>query len=119
MIGSINLNTVKVKEVVGAYYKDYKNVVVFFKEICEKERTGIVVSHTEEIQNSVSVVLDEELEIEDLKEIFTYLFKNKGYVTENVRLNTKTCGSGYGEYIRLDSIDVRFKSKEKVKQKNL
>lgn len=119
MIGTVVLDNEKIKEVVGAYYKDYKNVCVNLTCVNRKENTGIVITHTEQIKNNVNVNLQEELEIKDLQEIFTDLFKNLGYVATNIRLNHKHSGSGYGESTKLEGIVVSLNKLEKVKQKTL
>ena len=119
MIGTVVLDNEKIKEVVGAYYKDYKNVCVNLKSVNGKENTGIVVTHTEQIKDNINLNLEEELEIEDLQKIFTDLFKNFGYVATNIKLGHKHSGSGYGESIKLEGIVVSLNKLEKVKQKTL
>ena len=119
MIGNVTLNREEIKKFIIDYFSDYKDINVYFKETCAKTGTGIVVSHSHETKNGSTIKLNEELEIDDVKEIFTNVFSNEGYVATNVYLDTKRIGDGYGECIELQSIKVSLHKKEKVKQKTL
>ena len=93
MIGTVNLNRDEIKKFMLDYFAGYKDIKVYFKEPCG--------------------------ETEDIKEIFTNVFKEKGYEAAYVDLDTKQNGEGYGEYTSLERIKVQLHKKEKVKQKNL
>ena len=119
MIGNVTLNREEIKKFIIDYFSDYKDIKVYLKEPCGKTGTGIVVSYSHEIKNGASIKIEEELEIDDVKEIFTNVFSNEGYVATNVYLDTKRIGDGYGECIELQSMKVSLHKKEKVKQKTL
>jgi len=119
MIGTVTLNREEIKKFIIDYFSDYKDIKVYFKETSIKTGTGIVVSHSHETKNGSKVKLSEELEIDDVKELFTNVFKEKGYEATNVYLDTKQNGEGYGEYTSLERIKVQLHKKEKVKQKTL
>ena len=119
MIGTVNLNRDEIKKFMLDYFAGYKDIKVYFKEPCGKTGTGIVVSYSHEIKNGASIKIEEELETEDIKELFTNVFKEKGYEATNVYLDTKQNGEGYGEYTSLERIKVQLHKKEKVKQKTL
>ena len=119
MIGTVILKKEEIKKFIIDYYDNYENANVYFKETNLKTGTGIVVSHTHKTKNGSVIKLEEELEIADVKEIFTNVFKEKGYVATNVHLDTKRTGEGYGEYTYLHAVRVELHKKEKVKQKTL
>lgn len=119
MIGTVNLNRDEIKKFITDYFAGYKDIKVYFKETCAKTGTGIVVSHSHETKNGSTIKLNEELEIDDVKEIFTNVFSSEGYVSTHVSLDTRQIGDGYGECIELQSIKVQLHKKEKVKQKTL
>lgn len=119
MIGTVTLNREEIKKFIIDYFSDYKDIKVYFKETSIKTGTGIVVSHFHETKNGSKVKLSEELEIDDVKEIFTNVFSDEGYVATNVYLDTRHTGDGYGECVELQSIKVQLHKKEKEKQKAL
>ena len=69
MIGNVTLNREEIKKFIIDYFSDYKDIKVYFKETCAKTGTGIVVSHSHETKNGSTIKLNEELEIDDVKEI--------------------------------------------------
>lgn len=118
MTGNVVLSKEQIKKVLKEYYKNkYGNCSVLIKEVRdENELTGIIISHKYIVSSNIEIDLEEELSIEDLKEVFSDIFSNSDYVADHVYLDTHVSGSGFTEFLNLNSVNIILK-KHKVKCK--
>lgn len=119
MVGNVILDKEQIKKVLKEYYIDrYDDCTVLIKDVRdEKELTGIVISHKHKVNSNTYVTLEEELSIEDLKEIFSDIFNNAGYVAEYVYLDTYEKANGIFTSLILKNIGITL-HKQKVKCKS-
>ena len=120
MIGKLILKKEDIKDYLEYYYKKiYEEAHICFIDIeCAHNDTGIVLRRSFKLNDEKTKLIDEQLEKEDLVEVFNNIFESEGYITKEIIPNEKHGGSGWGEYTELDYLKV-IMEKQKLKQKTL
>jgi len=117
---SLTLKQEDIKDYLECYYKKiYEEVYINFLDIeYAHNETGIELTRSFKLNSKKTKLIREQLENEDLIEAFNNIFESEGYITQQIIPNKKYVGSGWSEYVDLDSLRVIL-VKQKIKKKIL
>lgn len=118
MIGKVNLNEKQIKIYLENHYKKiYGDVKISFRDIdCCSNDTGIVLERKLLNDSSSDLIIDEYLENDHLIEAFNFIFESEGYVVKELYPDISRGGSGWSEYVSLNSLNLVLE-KENVKKR--